>query len=52
MLFTTHNDLSFELYQGIENKIFLMQKNGVMRLLGARYTYQFCSMNTLTKVTA
>lgn len=46
-----HDNLSFELYQIIEDARFLMQKNGAMQLLGTKHIYQSCSMDIFTEVT-
>ncbi|MEN8320015.1 hypothetical protein [Acinetobacter junii] len=47
-----YDDLSFELYQVIEDTRFLMQKDGAMQLLGTKHIYQSCSMDILIEVTA
>ena len=46
-----HDDLSFELYQVIEDTRFLMQKDGAMQLLGSKHLYQPCSMDILKELT-
>ena len=46
-----HDDLSFELYQVIEETRFLMQKDGAMQLLGSKHLYQPCSMDILKELT-
>ena len=46
-----HDELSFELYQVIEDTRFLMQKDGAMQILGSKNLYQPCSMDILKELT-
>lgn len=46
-----HSNLSFELYQVIEDNRVLIQKDGVMQLLGTHHISQPCSMDLLAEIT-
>lgn len=46
----TQHDLTFELYQRIEDARFLMHKDGAMQLIGTQYIDQPCSMDILAEV--
>ncbi|KAF1028283.1 MAG: hypothetical protein GAK29_00163 [Acinetobacter bereziniae] len=43
------SELSYELHQVIEDARYLMQKDGVMQLLGTQYIYKPCSMSILAQ---
>lgn len=43
----SHDNLSFELYQVIEDTLFLMQKDGAIQLLSTQNIYQSCSLDIL-----